>query len=590
MAGGKETPRQKMIGMMYLVLTALLALNVSKSILDAFVAIEENIQKANIVQADRGTGFRNDVKSELSSTKGEDQAAKRQKLEYVLGQMEKIDKETESIIKFIDDLKFEILKAAKEKSDPNAPKDNDPLTIVWKKQDGVTPARLNLSAVQAQDKYDEPMLVMGINKSIKDPTGKGLELWNKYNDYRSKIVELTGSYQWGEGNSFTVKTDKINDFKDNNDLTKKITAMIDKQEKSANLKEDRQILIDLYQMLTKKERNDVHDQKGVHWIGMTFDHSPLVAGIASLSSLQQDILSARAQALAHWKGKVSTGEYSFNKITPLAYGQPIANTGDSVYLQVMMAAYDSDNQPDVKIISGAEGATIKYPGNGQGIVGFKVGGGTEQVVTGSVAIKNKSGVEKRENWEYKVTIMKPSGAISLPELNVLYKGYQNQVEAVASGFDQTTLTGSVPISKTANGWIATPAPGPGRDATLTVSGKNSVTGKSQQLLTKPFKLRNMPKPDLQWGTAVNGGKGTKQETRIAAKYGDEVPLTANFTITKWAVTVSGLMGEPTGSGGQLSNEAMSLIRQARPGSSITIFAEVIGPDKTPKRITSVFKI
>ena len=48
MGGGKETPRQKMIGMMYLVLTALLALNVSKSILDAFVAIEENIQKANL--------------------------------------------------------------------------------------------------------------------------------------------------------------------------------------------------------------------------------------------------------------------------------------------------------------------------------------------------------------------------------------------------------------------------------------------------------------------------------------------------------------------------------------------------------------
>ena len=45
MAGGKETPRQKMIGMMYLVLTALLALNVSKSVLDAFCAIEENTQK-----------------------------------------------------------------------------------------------------------------------------------------------------------------------------------------------------------------------------------------------------------------------------------------------------------------------------------------------------------------------------------------------------------------------------------------------------------------------------------------------------------------------------------------------------------------
>ena len=45
MAHGKETPRQKMIGMMYLVLTALLALNVSTSVLDAFSIIDEGLNK-----------------------------------------------------------------------------------------------------------------------------------------------------------------------------------------------------------------------------------------------------------------------------------------------------------------------------------------------------------------------------------------------------------------------------------------------------------------------------------------------------------------------------------------------------------------
>ncbi|MCK4879423.1 MAG: gliding motility protein GldM [Bacteroidales bacterium] len=40
MAHGKETPRQKMIGMMYLVLTAMLALNVSKEVLDAFTLVD----------------------------------------------------------------------------------------------------------------------------------------------------------------------------------------------------------------------------------------------------------------------------------------------------------------------------------------------------------------------------------------------------------------------------------------------------------------------------------------------------------------------------------------------------------------------
>jgi gliding motility-associated protein GldM len=47
MAGYKETPRQKMIAMMYLVLTALLALNVSKQILDAFLIVNESMETTN---------------------------------------------------------------------------------------------------------------------------------------------------------------------------------------------------------------------------------------------------------------------------------------------------------------------------------------------------------------------------------------------------------------------------------------------------------------------------------------------------------------------------------------------------------------
>jgi len=44
MGHGKETPRQKMIGMMYLVLTAMLALNVSAEVLDAFRLVNEGIK------------------------------------------------------------------------------------------------------------------------------------------------------------------------------------------------------------------------------------------------------------------------------------------------------------------------------------------------------------------------------------------------------------------------------------------------------------------------------------------------------------------------------------------------------------------
>jgi gliding motility-associated protein GldM len=47
MAGANESPRQKMIGMMYLVLTALLALQVSSSILQKFMLLNNSVEAAN---------------------------------------------------------------------------------------------------------------------------------------------------------------------------------------------------------------------------------------------------------------------------------------------------------------------------------------------------------------------------------------------------------------------------------------------------------------------------------------------------------------------------------------------------------------
>jgi len=46
MAGGKQTPRQRMIGILYLVLLGLIALNVPDSLLDAFKNIKESLDKS----------------------------------------------------------------------------------------------------------------------------------------------------------------------------------------------------------------------------------------------------------------------------------------------------------------------------------------------------------------------------------------------------------------------------------------------------------------------------------------------------------------------------------------------------------------
>lgn len=580
MAGGKETPRQKMIGMMYLVLTALLALNVSKDILEAFVAIEENIQKANIVQVERGNTFYNAVNEELASTKGADQAAKKEKLKYVLSRMDAIDKETAEMIAFLDKMKIAILEEAGE--DTKTYKDKDHATLLWKKGDGVLPIRMNCFAVQGKDKYDEPMHVMGIAEDIKNPKGNGAELWKRLNDFRSKIVELTGTYQMpGSSKKFSITPKAFNDYENNTELSKFVTDMVKKSK--ANLNEDEQVLIDLYSMLSKPEKNTVHDQKGVHWVGMTFDHAPLVAGIAALSSLQQDVLAARALALANYKSKVSTGEYSFNKIMPLAYGPAVANSGEDVELQVMMAAFDSDNQPTVTTSHGE----VTYPGNGQGIVKLKAGG-TTMTVSGTVSIKNKSGVPKTEKWEHEITIMKPAGSIELPELNVLYRGYANKVDPTASGYPFTVLTGSnCSVSKSGDIYIA--KPGSGKKAYLTVSGK-TADGKTVQLKKVEYRVSNLPDPELYWGAAKNGTRGSKAETKLFAKYPPEIPLNAQFKIVDWECQVPGAAGAPPRGTGSNISAASGLLRAAKSGSQVSFICTVVGPDGVRRKKAGAFKI
>jgi len=55
MAGGKQTPRQKMINLMYLVFIAMLALNMSKEVLSAFGSINEKLDRANSSYASKNS-------------------------------------------------------------------------------------------------------------------------------------------------------------------------------------------------------------------------------------------------------------------------------------------------------------------------------------------------------------------------------------------------------------------------------------------------------------------------------------------------------------------------------------------------------
>ena len=106
MAGTKETPRQKMIGMMYLVLTALLALQVTSAILEKFVllnnSLEQSTGSANKVNQTTFDNIRGTV--EKSGNRANDLA--------IVKQADDVRKQTANIIGEIDGLKQRIITEA----------------------------------------------------------------------------------------------------------------------------------------------------------------------------------------------------------------------------------------------------------------------------------------------------------------------------------------------------------------------------------------------------------------------------------------------------------------------------------------------
>ncbi|MEO9512624.1 MAG: gliding motility protein GldM [Flavobacteriaceae bacterium] len=71
MAGGKQTPRQKMINLMYLIFIAMLALNMSKEVLAAFGIMNEKLETSNIKTTESNDNFLASLE-----TKSEEDSAK----------------------------------------------------------------------------------------------------------------------------------------------------------------------------------------------------------------------------------------------------------------------------------------------------------------------------------------------------------------------------------------------------------------------------------------------------------------------------------------------------------------------------------
>lgn len=146
-----ETPRQKMIGMMYLVLTAMLALNVSADVLDAFTKVQQGLTSTIANFSKKNAEVYNDIEMAYSLNQS--------KVGTTREKTTAVKEKTEKMISFIETLKFDVVALV----------------------DGKETADIN--HIRGKDNLDA-------GGQILIQQGKGKELRNMLEDYREFVLSM----------------------------------------------------------------------------------------------------------------------------------------------------------------------------------------------------------------------------------------------------------------------------------------------------------------------------------------------------------------------------------------------------------------
>ncbi|MFT5821513.1 MAG: hypothetical protein ACI8ZM_002766 [Crocinitomix sp.] len=564
MAGGKETPRQKMIGMMYLVLTALLALNVTKEVVNAFVTINDKLDaSAEIVNNKVGEDY-----GLFDQKKVTLQAQNRDLTNFNVwnDKADTLELETRTLVSYLLTECSDMIEEGEGKSWV-AENGTD--------EDGFVTKLKPLIGIEVKDNYDIPTQLF-IGSNPMDPIDRGNELTKRIHAYRDKVSMMMGTYMMGERKySFTPPSSP---------------SGLSQALQSVNPSDSSKIAHFYHSLTVPETLYDPGEEMDVPWVSATFNHAPIVAAAAMFTSLKVDVKNGESIACEYLLDKVKAPIFVFNKIEPMAFANSsYINQGDSLGLNIMIAAYDSTSVN--KIMWGMDEDTLTErwaeTQGGLSLTGAEVG---FHKVKGAIGIKER-GVTVWKPWEFDYTVGAPMGAISQPNLRLLYRGYDNEIEAAASGFpaDKVSISASsgCSVSRGANGkWIVKVGAGI-RTATLTVRGQKE-DGSVVTVASNTFTVKQLPKPEIFLG-GIAGGQNpgcssVRAQTRISLRYGEGIPLTGvNFTVISGFVSVDEIRGEgKINRDGSLDSKARQMLTQACGGKKVTITVKYVDPSGTQK--------
>lgn len=517
MAGGKETPRQKMIGMMYLVLTALLALNVSKEIINAFVKLDQKLMENNALLINQGDLIMQEFDAAMVLKEN------REIVKPYYDKAEKVRSMVFEIDKFINmDCKNELIKEVE--------------GVDWVSFDEKTKRFkvINPMNIQTKDDYDVATRLFGGEEGTEGYE-RGAEIRNRIHKFRDELISYITNHNYG-GKSYKFHPERI-DASDSTTLVKSL-----EEELKANVfPADRDNVKSIYKLLTLPAKLKDFEEE-VDWqVGM-FDHAPVVAASALFTSLSNDIRQSEVKALEILKSRIKVEIIPINKIEPMAYAQTnYINIGDSLSLRVNIAAYDTTNVNPIRYKeSDDENAPwIEWTGD-INLKGKKAG---KHQIKGQIGVKER-GELKWKDWIFNYEVGQPTAVISNADLNVVYAGLDNKIEATASGYapENISVTGFNGIRKQGDYYLVKP-PLSMANQTLTINvSVKEQNGKSKNLGQKQFKVRRLPTPNTFVGSASNLSTNITvvdimRTKKITAAYDASVPITASFTVNGFKMTL-----------------------------------------------------
>ncbi len=472
--GGKETPRQKMIGMMYLVLTALLALQVSNSVLDKFVFIDQSLQHS--------------VSATLSNNK------------LIVKKMEaSVEKEGNQA----EDVK--VLKQAQEAISYT----QEVLNAIYKLREEMVEYTGGMDEATGGYKgakdYDKVMALMIGPEGSK--SGKGYKILEPTLDkFREKMMQLDDSLQIED---MTPSAKDIDQFKNNPD----------------------------------------HSTKD--FVELNFDHTPLVAALAVLSQMQQEVTMQEQKVLEHLAAKVGLAPVKFDQI--FAVVSPESKTvaaGTPYKAQMFIAASSSQMTPRMTSTVGA----VKVNPEGRGEIEFTVkppSGGYDKDGKatarwkGSIIIKARGGKDTTFTVEEEYTIVKPVIKVESDVAVALYLKCGNElsitVPALGTAYNPNfkPTGGTIINGKKLGSIIAVPT---AKKMGITVFSDGNEIG------TETFNVKTIPKPTVQLldnsGKPLNlktGGtmpRGLKIKVIPDKSFAETNPKDARYAVSSGMVTLA----------------------------------------------------